>query len=154
MFIRPLLRILKPIVAHRRLTQATATLRLSKDVTQEVPCLVGGAPDYSVGISKEIGCALAGRDLGYQDAKVDLIYYDGQHFATAATKPPQCSSPRREKTDRNPQSPRLTLSQEVAHLLDRDNGAKLPAALFHSAELDGSGIALKGTEGGEVTFPA
>lgn len=93
MLIRSSFRILKPTVAHRRLTQATATLRLSKDVTQEVPCLIGGAPDYAVGISKDIGCALAGRDLGYQDAKVDLIYYDGQHFATGMSDSRQEAHP-------------------------------------------------------------
>ncbi|KAL8905413.1 MAG: hypothetical protein Q9207_002653 [Kuettlingeria erythrocarpa] len=140
MFARSSFRILKPIVAYRSITQSTATLRISKDVTQEVDCMVGGAPDYSVGIPKEIGCALAGRDLGYKSAKVDLIYYDGRHFATGGKK------------DKNPESPRLTLSQEVAHLLDRDHGTGIPAALFHDAELDGSGIALKGSEGGEVAF--
>ncbi len=183
MFARPSFRILKPTVAYRSITHTTATLRISKDVTpQEVDCVVGGAPDYSVGVPKEIGCALAGRDLGYRTATVDLVFYDGRHLGIGM--PPssllslenqkQLSGPAAvclrvlgdgvnewkckslmwwarggNEKDKDPASPRLTLKDDVAHLLDRDHGADVPAKLFHSAELDGSGIALEGSEGGE-----
>ncbi|MCJ1343475.1 hypothetical protein MMC31_001669 [Peltigera leucophlebia] len=86
-------------------------------------------------IPKSVGCDLVGRDLGRQFVKVDLIFYGGCHFAH----------------DKLPQSPHLTLTHEVASLLNIRNGAEIPAALFHGgSNNNGSSITLKGTEGEEM----
>ena len=37
---------------------------------------------YSVMVDKSVGCGLAGRDLGSQAMKIDLIFYGGCHFAS------------------------------------------------------------------------
>ncbi|KAI4152128.1 MAG: hypothetical protein L6R39_001879 [Caloplaca ligustica] len=126
-------RIFQPVVRYRSITVATATLRISPDVTQKIECTVEGAPDYSVVIQKHVGNALAGRDLGSKSVKKDLIFYDGCYFTS----------------DKNPQTPRLTLTEEVAQLISRFGGAEIPAVLHNCGELAGSGIALKGTEGDE-----
>lgn len=86
-------------------------------------------------ISRNVGCALAGQDLGPKTAKVDLLFYGGRHLAR----------------DKLPQSPRLTLTPEVALLIDRFGGVELPAMLFHGGDsVEGSAITLKGTEGEEM----
>ena len=54
--------------------------------------------------------------------------------------------------DKDLQSPRLTLPQDVAPLIDRFDGKEMPAVLFYYGELEGSGIALKGTEGGKLAL--
>lgn len=74
-------KLVKPITKYRRFTQATATLRLSPNKAQQVQCRVEGAPYYSVVVPKSVGCGLAGRDLGSQAVKVDLIFYGGCHLA-------------------------------------------------------------------------
>lgn len=158
MFIRSSFRILKPIVGYRSITQTTATLRVSKDVTQQIACTVGGAPDYTVIIPKHVGNTLAGQDLGSVSAKKNLMFYDGRHFAlgTIAMSREGVFSPANLANyvmiqDKNPLSPRLTLTEEVAPLISRfSGGSEIPAVLYNCGELDGSGIALKGTEGGEI----
>lgn len=54
--------------------------------------------------------------------------------------------------DKDPQAARLTLTAEVAPLISRFGGSEIPAVLYNCGELDGSGIALKGSAGGELTF--
>ncbi|KAL8760456.1 MAG: hypothetical protein Q9184_003354 [Pyrenodesmia sp. 2 TL-2023] len=136
MFIRLSFRIFKPIVGYRSITTTIATLRISKDVTQKIECTVQGAPDYLLAIPKHVGNTLARRDLGSVSARKDLIFYDGRHFAP----------------DRDPLSPRLTLTEDVAPLISGFDGGgggsnAIPAVLYNLGELAGSGIALKGTEG-------
>ncbi|KAL9123656.1 MAG: hypothetical protein Q9175_008319, partial [Cornicularia normoerica] len=133
-------KLLKVIAQSRSLTQASASLRTSPGgVAQQMQCDVEGAPYYSVMISRNVGCALAGQNLGPKTAKVDLIFYGGRHLAC----------------DKLPQSPCMTLTQEVALLIDRFCGAELPAVLFHGGDsVEGSAITLKGTEGGKLaTIP-
>lgn len=85
-------------------------------------------------VPRSVGCALAGQDPGSKVAKVDLIFYDGRHFAT----------------DKNPQTQRLTIAQEMALLMDRSDGVEVPAVLFYLGDNEGSAITLKGTEGEEM----
>lgn len=54
------------------------------------------------------------------------------------------------KSDKNPQTPRLTLAQEMALLMDRSDRAEVPAVLFCLGDNEGSAITLKGTEGGKL----
>ncbi len=53
---------------------------------------------------------------------------------------------------KHPESPRLTLTQEVALLIDRSNGTEVPAMLFHCGDNEGSGITLKGSDGGKLAL--
>ena len=52
--------------------------------------------------------------------------------------------------DNLPKSPRLTLTQEVASLLDRHDSPEIPAVLFHGGNNEGSAITLKGSDGGRL----
>lgn len=74
-------KLLKIAKKYSTFAQTTATLRLSPDRSKQVECDVDGAPYYSVMFDKQVGCDLAGRDLGREPSKVDLIFYGGRHFA-------------------------------------------------------------------------
>lgn len=78
---RSVSRVSKTISKCRNLTHATAILRTSSDVTQQVRCRVEGASYYSIVVPKGVGFALADRDLGRKNAKMDLIFHGGRHFA-------------------------------------------------------------------------
>ena len=152
MFSRSPPKTFKTISRSRSLTQATATLRISPNVTEQVQCRVEGAPYYSVVVSKGVGCALSGRDLGSKVAKVDLIFYGGCHFACSTWPARYFLLVPNRLSDKHPQSPRLTLFQEAALLIDRSGGTEMPAVLFHSGDNEGSGITLKGTDGGKLAL--
>ena len=55
-------------------------------------------------------------------------------------------------SDKHPQTPRLTLTQEVALLIDRSDGTEMLAVLFYCGDNEGSGITLKGTDGGKLAL--
>ncbi len=59
-----------------------ASLRTSLGGVEQVEIDVAGAPDYTVIVSRSVGCALAARDLGPKTANVDLTFYGGRHFAS------------------------------------------------------------------------
>lgn len=48
---------------------------------QQVDCDMEGAPDYTVMIPKAVGCTLVGREMGSKIQRVNLVFYDGWHFA-------------------------------------------------------------------------
>lgn len=84
MFSRSPSKLFKTLVQHRALTKASVSLRTSLGgVAQQVQCDVDveGAPYHSVNVSRSVGCALAGRDLGPKTAKVDLVLHGGRHLA-------------------------------------------------------------------------
>lgn len=56
------------------------------------------------------------------------------------------------KSDKNPQTQRLTIAQEMALLMDRSDGVEVPAVLFYLGDNEGSAITLKGTEGGKLAL--
>jgi hypothetical protein len=147
------LKIPKTTIKSRNLTQVAAKLRVSPTVSKEIICSVAGAPEYTVVVPKSVGCELAGRDLGSETAKVDLVFYGGCHFALGI--PPLsfsfCSFPNYHP-DKRPECPCLMLPREAAVLMDRDDGAEIPAVLVDFGVLEGSGIALKGTEGGKLSW--
>lgn len=87
MFCRSPPKALKTFIKTRSLTQTTGTLRTSPTVTQQVQFEGGGSRYYSVVVPRSVGCALAGQDPGSKVAKVDLIFYDGRHFATGIFSP-------------------------------------------------------------------
>ncbi len=59
-----------------------ASLRTSLGGVEQVEIDVVGALDYTVIVSRSVGCALAARDLGPRTAKVDLTFFGGRHFAS------------------------------------------------------------------------
>ena len=121
-------------------------------------CGVVGVQDYSVMISKDVGCKLAGRELGSNRVKVDLhilwrlprrLWYCLLGIVQLVPN---------TRSDNRPKSPCLTLSHEASSLLEVSsllkfgNGAEIPAALFHGGVNDGSAITLNGIEGGRLAF--
>ena len=56
------------------------------------------------------------------------------------------------QTDTLPKSPYLTLTQEVASLLNRHDSPEMPAVLFHGGNNKGSAITLKGSDGGRLVY--
>ncbi|KAL9023332.1 MAG: hypothetical protein Q9196_007268, partial [Gyalolechia fulgens] len=130
-FARPLGKLSKPAHGSRYFTLFTAALQSSPGVTEQVECSIIEAPYYTLTIPKHAGYVLAGRDLGTTSVKAPLFFYDSCYFATS------------------PHSPRLTLSEEVAPLIAKFGESPIPATLYNCGELKGSGIALKGTEGGD-----
>ena len=152
MFSRSPPKVFKTIIRSRSLTQATATLRISPNVTQQVQCKIEGAPYYSVVVPKSVGCALAGQDLGLKIAKVDLIFYGGCHFAYGILSVRFTLLVVNHQSDKQPQSPCLTLTQEAALLIDSSGCAEMPAVLFYCGNTDGSGITLEGTDGGKLAL--
>ncbi|KAL8649485.1 MAG: hypothetical protein Q9210_004373 [Variospora velana] len=146
--IRSTFKLFSPVtIPKRHLTQTTGTLLLSPHAKpQPIVCTISGNPDYALIIPKSVGSALAGRDLGSASAKVELVYHDGRHFATAGVL--NHGGVVVAALDKDPATPRLTLPEgEVARMLDRDGARDVEATLFNCGELEGSGVALKGGEG-------
>lgn len=81
MLCRSATNLLKSAIKYSTFAQKTATLRLPPNRAKQVFCDVEGAPCVSVMIDKQVGCELVGRDLGRQPVKIDIIFYDGCHFA-------------------------------------------------------------------------
>lgn len=79
MFARRTFRIIKPFFTPRFYwSQATLTL---PNKTLEIRCSVEKDLDGSISIDREAGCQLAGSELGDEGTKIDLVFYDGRHFA-------------------------------------------------------------------------
>lgn len=102
-------------------------------------------------VPRSVGCALSGRDLDSKDDKVNLIFYAGCHFAYGTYPARYLLLAPHRSTDKHPQTPRLTLTQEVAFLMDRSDGMEVPAVLFYDGDMEGSAITLRGTDGGELS---
>lgn len=83
---------------------------------------------------------------------MDLIVYGGCHFACGMSPARYILLVPNRLLDKRAQSPSLTLTQEVALLIDHSGGTEIPAVLFYCGDNEGSAITLKGTEGGKLAL--
>jgi len=77
---------LRSSIPYKCMSQATATLQMSPQSSEEVWCRVDGAPSYFVAISKAVGNRLLGQDAGSKCLKKKMTFYDGRHFARGSVE--------------------------------------------------------------------
>ena len=72
------------MLQQRRSVRPIASLNIAPNVTREVWC-EPSSPQHSVIVETDVACSLAGRDLGPEAIEIDLVFYDGCHFARGKT---------------------------------------------------------------------